>query len=108
MLNNVDDDCSLSYGQMEDAFRALTKDDIVKPYKLDHIFKSSNIRADDIGYKLKVFDIRYQECFTASKPIEVECNFVGVVPKDVIGCALVITNKLVSIGSDGKRDFHLI
>ena len=74
----------------------------------NHIFLSSNIRADDVGYKLNVFDIRYQERFTASKPIGVECNFVGVVPKDVIGCALVITNKLVSVGSDGQKDFDLI
>ena len=49
--------------------------------------------ADDVGYKLFIFDIRYQQNFTASHPIEVEFKFEGVVPNDIKGHALVLTKK---------------
>ena len=43
---------------------------------------------------------RYTNC-AASQPIKVEFKFDGFVPNDVNGHALVLTNKLVSISSDG-------
>ena len=61
-----------------------------------------------LGYNLYVFDIRYQKNYTASQPIKIEFKIDGVVPNNVIGYALVITNKLVSISSDGQRHFDLI
>ena len=41
-------------------FLALTKDDIFQPHLSDHDFRSSNVRADDVGYNLYIFDIRCQ------------------------------------------------
>ena len=76
-LNYDDDDYSQGYGQIKEVFRALTKDDILQPYISDHDFRSSNIRADDIGFNLHIFDIRYQQNFTASPPINVEIIFDG-------------------------------
>ena len=58
LLNYNDDDYSQGYGQIKRVFRALVKDDILKPYISDHGFRSSN-DDDDIGYNLYVFDIRY-------------------------------------------------
>ena len=55
-----------------------------------------------------VFDIRYQEKFTASQPIKVEAKFDGVVPNEINGYAIVLTNKLGSISSDRQRHFDLI
>ena len=55
-----------------------------------------NIRADDVGYNLYVFDIRNQQILTASQPMKVEFKFDGVVPKNINGYAFVLTNKLVS------------
>ena len=49
-----------------------------------------------------------RKIFTNSQPIKVEFKFEGVVPNDFNGYALVLTNKLVSIGSDGQRHFDLI
>ena len=72
------------------------------------IFRSSNVRTDDVGYILYVFDIRYQNIFTNSLPIEVDFKFVGVVPNDINGYALVLANKLISVSSDGNRHFDLI
>ena len=80
----------------------------IQPYISDDNFRTSNVAANDIGYNLYVFDIRYQKDFTNSQPIKVEFKFDGVVPNDINGYALVLTNKLISISSDGQRMFDLI
>ena len=86
----------------------MTKDNILPPYISEADFRTSNAAANDVGYNLYVFDIRYQKNFTNSQPIKVEFKFEGVVPNDINGYALVLTNKLVSISSDGQRHFDLI
>ena len=108
MLNYDDDDYSQGYAQIKECFKALTKNDILQPYISDDNFRSSNVRADDVGYNLYVFDIRCQQNFTASQPIKVKFKLDWVVQNDINGCALVLTNKLVSISSDGQRHFHFI
>ena len=107
-LNYDDDDYSQGYHQIKEAFRALTKADILQPYISEENFRSSNAPANGVGYNLYVFDIRYQKNYTAFQPIKVENKFDGVVPNNVNGYALVLTNKLVSISSDGQRHFDLI
>ena len=107
LLNYDDDDYSQVYHQIKEAFRALTKDDILQPYISEADFRRSNVAANDIGYNLYVFDIRYQKTFPNSQPIKVEIKFEGVVPNDINGYALVLTNKLVSVSSDGQRHFDL-
>ena len=112
-LNNDDDDDSTQgHSEIKEAFRVLTKDDILQPYISEDDFRSSNVRADDVGYSLYVFDIRYQKNLTNSQPIKVEFKIDGVVPNDFNGYALDLTmdltNKLVSINSDGQKHFDLI
>ena len=108
LLNYDDDDYSQGYHQFQEAFKALTKDDVLQPYISEADLRTSNVAANDIGYRLYVFDIRFQKNFTNSQPIKVEFKFEGFVPKDINGYALVLTNKLVSISSDGQRHFDLI
>ena len=60
LLKHEDDDYSQGYGQTKEAFRALTKDDILQPYISDNDFRSSN-DVNDIGYNLYVRDLRYQK-----------------------------------------------
>ena len=48
LLNYHEDDSFQGYGQIKEAFRALTKDDILKPYIYDNNFRSSN-NGIDIG-----------------------------------------------------------
>ena len=103
-----DDDYSQGYHQIKEAFRALTKDDILQPYISEAVFRTSNVRTADVGYNLYLFDIRYQKEFTNSQPIKVEFKFYVFVPNVINGYALVLTNKLVSISSDGQRHFDLI
>ena len=70
MLLNYDDDDddSHGYGQIREVFEVLTKDDILHPCMSDQDFRSSNVKADDVGWNLYVFDIRNQQNFTALQP----------------------------------------
>ena len=66
LLSYDDEEYSQEYGQIKEAFRALTEDDILKPYIPDHDFRSTNANAsdettNDIGCNLYVFDRRYQK-----------------------------------------------
>ena len=101
-----DDDYIQGYGQIKEAFRTLTKDDILNPYKSDHDFRSSN-EGENVGYNLNVFDERYHEKLEAVQPTKVEIKFWENVFVGIYGYALLLTNKLVSIGSDGQRHFDL-
>ena len=106
LLNYNDDDYSQGYGQIKGAFKALTKDNLLQQYKSEHDFRSSN-DGNNIAYNIYAFDIRYQKNFESSQPIKVEFKFDGVVPAGIYGYALVLTNRLLSISSDGQRMFNL-
>ena len=58
ILLNYDDDDDYSHGycQIQEAFRALAKDNIITPYISDDDFRSFIVRADVVGYNLYVFD----------------------------------------------------
>ena len=107
ILNYDDDENSLAFGQHKEACKALTKDDILKAYKSDQVCRCSFER-NDVGCTLYVFSIKYKENFTAAQPITLEFKFDGVVPADINGYAFVLTNRLVSMGSDRQRHFHKI
>ena len=106
LLNYDVDDYSQRYGQIKYAFRAFTKDNILQPYISDHDFRSSN-DGNDIGYNIYAFDIRYQKNFENSQSVKVEFNFSENIPAGIYGYALVLTNRLASISSDGQRMFDL-
>ena len=107
LLNYEDDDYSQGYSQIKEAFKSLTKDDILQPYISDHDFRSSN-DGNDIGYKIYAFDIRYQKNFENAQPLKVEFKFSENIAAGIYGYALVLTNKLASITSDGQRIFDLV
>ena len=106
LLNYNDGDYSQGYGLIKESFKALTKDNLLQPYISDGDFRLSN-NGDNIGYNIYAFDIRYQKDFESSQPIKVEFKFDGVIPAGIYGYALVLTNKLISISSDGQRMFDL-
>ena len=92
---------------MKQAFKDLTKDDILEPYLSENDFRSNNT-GNNIGYNLYVFDIRYQKNFGSAQPIKLEFKFDGVIPAGIYGCASVLTNKLISISSNGQRHFDIL
>ena len=92
LLNYDDDDYSQGYGLIKEAFRALTKDDILKPYITEDDFISSN-EGNNIGYNIYAFDIRYQKNFENAQPVKVEFRFSENIPGGIYGYALILTNK---------------
>ena len=62
LLNYDDDNYSEGYGQIKETFRSPTQDSILQPYISENDFRSSN-EANNIGYNIHVFDIRYQKKF---------------------------------------------
>ena len=106
LLNYNDDNYSQCYGQIKEAFKALSKDVILQPYISENDYRSS-IDGDNKGYTIHVFDIRYQKNYECGQSIKVEFKFDGVIPAGIYGYALVLTNRLVSISSDGLRVFDL-
>ena len=106
LLNYDDDDYSQGYGQIKEAFEALTKDNILHTYISEDDFRSSN-EGNNIGYKIYAFDIRYQKNFENAHPFKVEFKFSENIPVGIYGYALVLTNRLASITSDGQRMFDL-
>ena len=101
LLNYDDDDCSQGYGLIKEAFKALTEDDILQPYISEDDFRSSN-EGNNIGYNIYAFDLRYQKNFENAQPVKVEFKFSENFNAGIYGYALVLTNKLISISSDGQ------
>ena len=106
ILNYDVDNYSQAYGLIKETFRALTKDDILQPYISENDFRSSN-NNNDIGYNIYAFDIRYQKSFENAQPVKVEFKFSENIDAGIYGYALVLTNRLISITSDGQRMFDL-
>ena len=106
LLNYEDDNYSQAYGQIKEAFKALTKDDILQPHISEDDFRSSN-NNNDVGYNIYAFDIRYQKNFENAQPVKVEFKFSENIDAGIYGYALVLTNRLISITSDGQRMFDL-
>ena len=107
LLNYDDDDYIQGYGLIKEAFRALTKDDILQPYTSEVDFRASN-DGNNIGYNIYAFDIRYQKNFENAEPVKVKFKFSENIPGGIYGYALVLTNRLISISSDGQRMFDLV
>ena len=106
LLNYDDDDYSPGYGQIKEALKALTKDDILQPYITEDDFRSCN-EGNNKGYNIYAFDIRYQKKIENAQPVKVEFKFSENIPGGIYGDALVLTKRLASITSDGQRMFDL-
>ena len=106
LLNYDDDDYSQGYGLINEAFKDLTKDNILQPYISEDDFRSDN-NGNDIGYNIHVFSIRYQKDYQSGQAVKIEFKLDKVIPAGIYGYALVLTNRLISISSDGQRMFDL-
>ena len=107
LLNYDDDENSRGNGQFKEAFRALTKDDILQPFITNNDLKSCN-DDNDIGFNPYVFDLRHQKDLESAQAIKVEFKKLQNISAGIYGYALVLTNKSVSINNDGQRHFDLI
>ena len=57
-----------------------------------------------------IFDIRHHQDYSSAQPIKVSLDFRPALPvaRNLIGYALLLTNKIVSVGSVGQKQFDLI
>ena len=99
MKNYDDDDYSRGYGQIKEAFRALTKDNILQQYISEDDLRSSN-DGDNIGYNIHSFDKRYQKIFESAEPVKAKFKISEKIPPEIYGYALVLTNRLASTSTD--------
>ena len=99
LINYKDDEYNQGYGQPKEAFKSLTKENILQAYLSEDDFRSSN-DGDKIGYNIHSSDIRYQNFLESGQSVK-------IVPAGIYGYALILTNRLVSICSDGQRMFDL-
>ena len=58
-----------------------------------------------IIYTVSIYEI--EKKFESAQPVKVEINFSENIPPGTYGYALVLTNRTLSISSDGKRMFDL-
>ena len=109
LLNYNDDDYSQVYGQIKEAFKSLTKKIILQLYISEDDFRSFSVGdgGNEIGYNIHAFDIRYQKKYESGQSVKVEFKFDGALLAGIYGYALVSTNRLVSINSDGQRMFDV-
>ena len=91
LLNYDDDVFSQGYGQIKEAFKALTKDYIIQPYKSDYDFISNNNNNKDIFCNLYALDIQYQKKIKSAQPIKVEFKLSEILPAGVCGYVFALT-----------------
>ena len=81
----------------------MAKDNILQPNITQKDFITSNEYANDNpGYTIYVFDIRNHQNYSSAQLMKVRFDFKPAVPAatNLIGYALLLTNKLMSVSSD--------
>ena len=92
-----------AYYQIENFFPKHSEDRIMKPFIGPNSFRRF--------YNLYVFEINNQKDHIAAQPKTIDFKFYnarGFDVGDYTAFALVLTNRLISISSDGKRMFDII
>ena len=105
------DKYSKAYGEIVSWFRLLANDNILQPYLTQKNFiASTNYLDDNAGFNIYVFDIRHYQDYSSAQPTKVGFDSRPAIPagNNLIGYALLLTNKLVSLSSDGQKQFDMI
>ena len=99
---------SQAIGVIVSFFRHLSKDNILQSYITQKDFITSNKYPDaNLGYNLYVSDLRRHQDYSSAQPIKVSFYFRPAFPAatNLTSYALPLTHKLVSVSSDGQRQF---
>ena len=95
------DNYSEAYHEIEIFFIHQTQTTFLKP-----IIDLDMFRTD---FNFNIFDLNNQKEKIAAQPIRIEFIFDGIIRANVYtSFALVLSNRLVSVSSDGQRHFDLI
>ena len=82
----------------------------LQPYITQSDFVTSCVHRDgNPDYKSFLSEILHHQIYISAKRIKVRFDFRAAVPAatNLIGYDLLLTNKLVSVSSDGQRQFDL-
>ena len=105
---NTYDNFSQAFGEIVSCFRPLSKDNILQPYITQKDFITSKIYPEgNPGYTLYVFHIHYHRDCCSDQPIKVRFGFRPAAT-NLIGHALLLTKKKISIYTDGQRQFNSV
>ena len=110
-FNYAIDKYSQTYSAVVSSFRHLAKDNFLQPYFTQKYFITCNNYPDgNPAYNLYVFDVRHHQDSSSAQRIKVRFDFRPAVPAatNLNGYALSITNKKLSISSDGQSHFDLV
>ena len=108
--NYAIDKKSQAYGEIVSCFRHLAKDNILQPFITQKDFITIYYPDANPGYNLYAFDIHHHQDYSSAQLNKVRFDFRPAIPVStiLIGYALLLTNKLVSVSSDGQRQFDLV
>ena len=109
--NYANDKYSQAYGEYVSCFGYLAKDNILQPcITQKHFIASNNYPDGNPGYFLYVFDIRHHHEYSSAQPIKVTFDFrlAVLAAINLIGYALLLTDKKLTYSSDGQRQFDLV
>ena len=108
--NYAFDKYSQAYGEIVSCFRHLARNTFLQRYMtLKDFITSNNYPEGNPGYNLHVSDNRHQD-YSSAQPIKVRFDFRPAVPAatNLIGYALLLMNKSISVSCDGQRQFDLV
>ena len=111
IFDYANDKYSQACDEIVSSFRHLAKNDILQPHFTQKDIITSNTYPNGYsGYNFLIFDIRHHQDYSSAQPIKVRLDFRPAVPAatNLIGYALLLTNKLVSMSSDGQKEFDFI
>ena len=109
--NYAIDKHSQAYGRKVCSFRHLATDNILQPYISQKEYIASNNYPDfNPGINLHIFDFHHHQDYSSAQPMKTWFDFRPAVPAaaTLFGYALLLTNKLASVSSDGQRQFDLL
>ena len=90
-----------AYSEIENFYQVESETNLPNPFIDLHKFRRS--------YNFYVFDLSKQKDIIAFQPIRLEFKFIAAFAvADYVAYALVLTQKLISISSDGQKHFDLI
>ena len=104
--NYAIDKISQAYGDNISCFRHLAKDKILQPHFTQKDFITyNNYPSGNPGCNIYVLNIRHHQVYSSDQTIKIRFGFRPAVPAATIllGSALVLTNRNISISSDSQR-----
>ena len=110
VCNYVVGKCSRAFGLIVSCSLHLAEINILQAYSTEKVFiYPNNYPEGNSCFNFRIFDIHHHQDFSSAQPIKVRCDSrLAVQATNLFGFALLLTNELASVSSDGQRQFDLV